>query len=232
MPPRVTTNWYSSRCATCLFYDLLLTETHCALREFPDHRVSSSSNSRCGDCSFPPDRGATPQWRVARPDRRPPEISPTGPSGGHTADRPWPGEIGSQIGLGFSQVAFLALPTSLEIILNWWDSLVLSAFGAATLAVAGWVSERVYWAGRWPSSSPCDRINCVLDDDSLLGLAVILSPVGEGWSAPCFPEQFLRPTELIKRSLWLDKEPTWWCLQPLQPRTGRIQSSAICEHSY
>jgi len=31
-----------------------------------------------------------------------------------------------------------------------------------------------------------------------------------------FPGQFLRRTELIKRSLRLDDEPKWWCLDPLQ----------------
>ena len=34
--------------------------------------------------------------------------------------------------------------------------------------------------GERPSSTPFDRINCVLDDDSPLGFAVILSPVGKG----------------------------------------------------
>jgi len=119
------------------------------------------------------------------------------------------------MGLGFFQVVFLVPPTSLVFLLNWWDSLVFGEFGEATLAAASWVSERVYWAGRRPFSSPCDRINCVLDDDSPLGFAVILSPVGEGWAVGCFPKQFLRQTELIKRSLWLDDEPTWWCLETL-----------------
>jgi len=90
-------------------------------------------------------------------------------------------------------------PRSLVFLLNWWGSLVLGEFGAANLVVAGWVSERVHWAGRRPSPSPCDRINCVLDDHSPLGFAVILSAVGEGWAVGCFPEQFLRQTELIKR---------------------------------
>jgi len=31
-----------------------------------------------------------------------------------------------------------------------------------------------------------------------------------------FPGQFLRRTELIKRSLRLDDEPKWWCQEPLQ----------------
>jgi len=31
-----------------------------------------------------------------------------------------------------------------------------------------------------------------------------------------FPGQFLRRTELIKRSLRLDDEPKWWCREPLQ----------------
>jgi len=34
--------------------------------------------------------------------------------------------------------------------------------------------------GERPSSTPFDRINSVLDDDSPLGFAVILSPVGKG----------------------------------------------------
>jgi len=40
--------------------------------------------------------------------------------------------------------------------------------------------------------------------------------LGEGWAVGRFPGQFLRRTELIKRSLRLDDEPTWWCLEPLQ----------------
>ena len=32
-----------------------------------------------------------------------------------------------------------------------------------------------------------------------------------------FPGQFLRRTELIKRSLRLDDEPKWWCREPLHP---------------
>ena len=113
-------------------------------------------------------------------------------------------------GAGLFPSGFPSPPISLVFLLNWWGSLVLREFGASTLAVACWVSERVYWAGRRPSSSPCNRINCALDDDSPLGFAVILSPVGEGWAVGCFPGQFLRQTELIKRSLWLDDEPTWW----------------------
>jgi len=84
------------------------------------------------------------------------------------------------------------------------------------LAVAGWVSARVHWARRRPSSSPCDRVNCVSDHDSPLVFAVILSPVVEGWAVGCFQGQFLRQTELIKRSLCLTVEPTWWCLEPEQ----------------
>ena len=165
---------------------------------------------------FPARSGGHPSVVGGPPRQAPPSISPTGPSGGHTADRLWPGEIGSQTGLGCSQVVFLAPPTSLVFLLNWWDSLALGEFGAATLAGASWVSERVHWSGRRPSSSPRDTINCVLGDDSPLGFAVIFSPVGEGWAVDCFPEQFLRQTEMIKRSLWLDDEQTWWCLEPLQ----------------
>ena len=33
-----------------------------------------------------------------------------------------------------------------------------------------------------------------------------------------FPGQFLRRTELIKRSLRLDDEPKWWCREPLHQR--------------
>jgi len=48
---------------------------------------------------------------------------------------------------------------------------------------------------------------------------VILSPhEGEGWAVGCFPGQFLRRTELIKMSLRLDDEPTWWCQKQLQMR--------------
>jgi len=41
--------------------------------------------------------------------------------------------------------------------------------------------------------------------------------LGEGWAVGRFPGQFLRRTELIKRSLRLDDEPKWWCREPLQP---------------
>jgi len=85
-------------------------------------------------------------------------------------------------GAGLFPSGFPSPPTSLVFLLKWWGSLVLGEFGAATLDVAGWVSERVYWTGRRPSPSPCDRLNCVLDDESRLGFAVILSPVGEGWA--------------------------------------------------
>jgi len=44
-------------------------------------------------------------------------------------------------------------------------------------------------------------MNCVLDDDSPLGFAVIRSSVWKCWAVGCFPEQFLPQTELIKRSL-------------------------------
>jgi len=40
--------------------------------------------------------------------------------------------------------------------------------------------------------------------------------LGEGWAVGRFPGQFLRRTELIKRSLRLDDEPKWWCREPLQ----------------
>jgi len=82
-------------------------------------------------------------------------------------------------------------------------------FGVATLAVSGWVSERVYWVGRRPSSSQCAILNCVLDEDSSLGVFVILSPVAEGWAVGCFPEQLFRRYELMKRSFWMNGEPTW-----------------------
>jgi len=42
--------------------------------------------------------------------------------------------------------------------------------------------------------------------------------LGEGWAVGRFPGQFLRRTELIKRSLRLDDEPKWWCREPLQRR--------------
>jgi len=86
---------------------------------------------------------------------------------------------------------------SLVFLLSWWDSFALGEFGAGTVAVASCVSERVYWAWRRPSSSLCDRIHCVLGDDSPLGFAVIFFPAGEGWAVGCFPEQFLRKTDLI-----------------------------------
>ena len=37
-----------------------------------------------------------------------------------------------------------------------------------------------------------------------------------------FPRQFLRRTELIKRSLRLDDEPKWWCREPLHSG-GEVQ---------
>jgi len=40
-----------------------------------------------------------------------------------------------------------------------------------------------------------------------------------------FSGQFLRRTELIKRSLWPDDEPTWWCLEPLQTPPGAGSST-------
>jgi len=93
-------------------------------------------------------------------------------------------------GAGIFPSGFPSPPTSLVFLLNWWDLLVLIEFEAATLAVAGWVLEKVYWAGRRPSSLPYDRVNCILDGSSPLGFAVILSPVGEGWAVGCFPGQF------------------------------------------
>jgi len=42
-----------------------------------------------------------------------------------------------------------------------------------------------------------------------------LLPSGEGWAVGRFPGQFLRRTELIKRSLRPDDEPPWSCLEPL-----------------
>jgi len=41
-----------------------------------------------------------------------------------------------------------------------------------------------------------------------------------------FPGQFLRRTELIKRSLRLDDEPKWWCREPLQLRGSPLWKSA------
>jgi len=156
----------------------------------------------------------------ARPDRRPRNISDRALGRPHGRPAVARGDWISD-GAGPFPIGFPSPPASLVFLLSWWDSHFLNEFGAATLAIAGWVSARVYWAGRRPSSSPCDRINYVLDEDSPLGFAVILSPVGEGWAVGCCPGQFLRQTELIKRSLWLDDEPTWWCLEP-KPERKRI----------
>jgi len=42
-----------------------------------------------------------------------------------------------------------------------------------------------------------------------------------------FPGQFLRRTELIKRSLRLDDEPKWWCREPPHyPHGGKHDGSA------
>ena len=68
-----------------------------------------------------------------------------------------------------------------------------------------------------PSPSPFDKTNCALDYDSPPGLCRDpLLPLGEGWAVGRFPGQFLRRTELIKRSLRLDDEPEWWCREPPQ----------------
>ena len=150
-----------------------------------------------------------------RPDRCLRNISNRAPGRAH--GRPavaWGDWISD--GAGNLPSGFPSPPASLVFLLNWWDSLVLDEFGATTLAVAGWVSDRIYGAGRRPSSSPCDRIKCILDGDSPLGCAVILSPIGEGWAVGYFPGHFLRRSELIKRSLWLNDEPTWWCIEQLQ----------------
>jgi len=119
------------------------------------------------------------------------------------------------MGLGFSQVVFLAHLHRLYFF--GIGGTCLFGVNLGRLLRPSLVGSRrgFYWAGRRPSSSPCDRINCVLDDDSPLGFAVILSPVGEGWAVGCLPEQFLRQTQLIKRSLWLDDDSTWRCLEPL-----------------
>jgi len=39
-----------------------------------------------------------------------------------------------------------------------------------------------------------------------------------------FPGQFLRRTELIKRSLRLDDKPKWWCQEPLQVPDPAVRS--------
>ena len=57
---------------------------------------------------FPARPEGDPSLVGGPPRQAPPETPPTGPSGGHTADPLWPGEIGSQKGLGFSQGVFLA----------------------------------------------------------------------------------------------------------------------------
>jgi len=93
-------------------------------------------------------------------------------------------------GAGLHPSGFHFSPTLLAFLLNWWNSLFMGALVAATLAVAGWVSERAVWAGRRPSSSPCDGINCVLDDESPLGFGVIRSHVGRGCAVGCFSEKF------------------------------------------
>jgi len=79
-------------------------------------------------------------------------------------------------GAGLYPRGFLSPYTSLEFLRNWWNSFALGEFRAATLAVASWVSDRVYWEGRQLSSSPCDKIDCVINDDHALGFSVILSP--------------------------------------------------------
>jgi len=56
-------------------------------------------------CCSAPDREATHRWEGLAQTGAP-EVSPNGHSGGRTADLLWPGEIGSQIRLGFSRVLF------------------------------------------------------------------------------------------------------------------------------
>jgi len=50
-------------------------------------------------------------------------------------------------GAGLFPSGFPSPPTSLVFLRNWWDLLVWGEFGAATSAVAGWVSERVLLGG-------------------------------------------------------------------------------------
>ena len=57
---------------------------------------------------FPARPGGDPSVVGGPPRQAPPEIYSPGPSVGHTADPLWPREIGSQMGLAFSQMIFLA----------------------------------------------------------------------------------------------------------------------------
>jgi len=57
---------------------------------------------------FPARPGGDPSVVGGPPRQALSGISPTGASGGHTAEQLWQGEIGSQMGLGVSQVVFLA----------------------------------------------------------------------------------------------------------------------------
>jgi len=58
--------------------------------------------------------------------------------------------------------------------------------------------------------------------------ALVIEPtlVIPHWAVGRFSGQFLRQTELIKRSFRLDDEPTWWWLEPLHRRAGRYESLA------
>ena len=155
-----------------------------------------------------------PQLCTAHP-RGPSQNIPIRASKGMTC--PDLGEIGFGRGRAFSQVVFPA-PLLLVWTFRFGGIYLVGAFGVATLATGARFGRGLLTAGT-PSPSPFDRTNCALDDDSPLGFAVILSPhEGEGWAVGCFPGQFLRRTELIKRSLRLDDEPTWWCQEPLQLR--------------
>ena len=57
---------------------------------------------------LPSRNGGDPSVAGGPPTQAAPKVSPAGSPGGHTTDPLRPGEIGSEMGLGFSRMVFLA----------------------------------------------------------------------------------------------------------------------------
>jgi len=99
----------------------------------------------------------------------------------------------------------------------------------ATLAVGARVGERFVDRGDCLPRRVFENSNCASDDDFPLGFAVILSRVEKSWAVACSPGQFLPRTELVKRSLGLDGEQTWWRQESLQlyPQRARDATARL-----
>jgi len=161
-----------------------------AVHEVDSGGKGEATEGCCGGWGSPPDREATPQWWAARPDRHPHNMSSPAPGRAHGRPAVARGDW-IRDGAGLFPSGFPSPPPSLAFLVNLLDLLYLGEFEAATLAVTGWVLERVYSAGRRPFSSPCDRINFSSARDSPMGFAVFLSPGGKGWAVDCAPAQIL-----------------------------------------